>query len=133
MPEPRHLSFDQSPRHSLARMLAGRGDELAELSGLLDSLGQATLHVLLGDAGIGKSALLEYAAGSASGMRVLRVVGVESEKDLPYAAVQQVCAPIQDRLERLPKPQQGALRTTFGLAEGPAADLKERPAREVVA
>jgi DNA-binding CsgD family transcriptional regulator len=105
-------------------VLQGRQDARRKLEGLLNGAraGHSGVLVLRGEPGIGKSALLEYAAGSASGMRVLRVVGVESEKDLPYAAVQQVCAPIQDRLERLPKPQQGALRTTFGLAEGPAPD-----------
>ena len=104
--------------------LHGRQDARAALDGLLDGArnGRSGVLVLRGEPGIGKSALLEYAAGSAADMRVLRVVGVESEKDLPYSAVHQVCAPIQDRLERLPGPQQDALRTIFGLAEGAAPD-----------
>jgi DNA-binding CsgD family transcriptional regulator len=76
--------------------------------------------VLHGEAGIGKTALLDYAAASASGLRTFRAVGVESERELPYAALHQVCGPILDRIERLPTPQQNALRTTFGLDEGPA-------------
>ena len=104
--------------------LHGRRDARTTLEGLLDGAraGHSGVLVLRGEPGIGKSVLLDYAAGSAQDMRVLRVVGAESEKDLPYSAVQQMCAPIQDRLERLPRPQEDALRTTFGLAEGPAPD-----------
>ena len=113
-----------SGRIDIGSTLQGRQDVRTTLDGLLDGAraGHSGVLVLRGEPGIGKSALLEYAAGSAPDMRVPRVVGIESEKDLPYSAVQQVCAPIQDRLERLPSPQQDALRTTFGLAEGPAPD-----------
>jgi DNA-binding CsgD family transcriptional regulator len=84
--------------------------------------GRSGVLVLRGDAGIGKTALLEYAVGSASDLRVLRAVGVESEMELPYAALHQLCAPVLGRLGRLPGPQRDALRTTFGLSEGGAPD-----------
>ena len=75
-----------------------------------------------GEAGVGKTALLDYAIGSASDLRVLRAVGVESEMELAFAALHQLCAPVLDRLERLPLPQRDALLTTFGLRGGPVPD-----------
>ena len=78
--------------------------------------------VLEGEAGVGKTALLDYAIGSASDLRVLRAVGVESEMELAFAALHQLCAPVLDRLERLPVPQREALLTTFGLRAGPVPD-----------
>ena len=74
--------------------------------------------MLEGEAGVGKTALLDYAIGSASDLRVLRAVGVESEMELAFAALHQLCAPVLDRLERLPLPQRNALLTTFGLRAG---------------
>ena len=78
--------------------------------------------VLEGEAGVGKTALLEYAIGSASDLSVVRAVGVESEMELAFAALHQLCAPVLDRLDRLPAPQRDALMTTFGLRAGPVAD-----------
>jgi hypothetical protein len=78
--------------------------------------------VLRGDAGIGKTALLKYAIGSSSDMRVLRAVGVESEMELPFAALHQLCGPMLDRVDRLPGPQRDALATTFGVRAGLAPD-----------
>jgi hypothetical protein len=78
--------------------------------------------VVGGEAGIGKTALLEYAIASASDLRVLRAVGVESEMELAFAALHQLCAPALDRLERLPVPQRNALLTTFGLRAGPVPE-----------
>ena len=75
-----------------------------------------------GDAGVGKTALLEYVIASASGLGVIRAVGVESERELAFAALHQLCVPILDRLERLPGPQRDALQVTFGLSEGPVPD-----------
>ena len=75
-----------------------------------------------GEAGVGKTALLEYAIGSASDLSVVRAVGVESEMELAFAALHQLCAPVLDRLDRLPAPQRDALMTTFGLRAGPVAD-----------
>ena len=105
-------------------MLRGRREECAILDGPLEGVrsGRSGVLVLGGEAGIGKTALLEYVVGSASGLRVLRAVGVESEMELPYAALHQLCAPLLDRLGRLPGPQRDALQTTFGLSEGAAPD-----------
>src|SRR3984957_14951360 len=102
-------------------MLRGRRDECAVLDRLLDGarVGRSGALVLEGEAGVGKTALLEYAIGSASDLRVLRAVGVESEMEIAYAALHQLCAPVLDRLERLPVPQRDALLTTFGLRAGP--------------
>jgi len=75
-----------------------------------------------GDAGIGKTALLEYAIASASDMRVLRAVGVEAEMELAFSALHQLCAPLVDRLDGLPGPQRDALATTFGLSAGAVPD-----------
>ena len=78
--------------------------------------------MLRGEAGIGKTALLEYVIQSASDLKVLRAAGVESEMELPYAALHQLFAPLLDRLEPLPGPQRDALAVAFGLREGPAPD-----------
>jgi len=78
--------------------------------------------VLGGDAGIGKTALLDYAIASASDMRVLRAVGVEAEMELAFSALHQLCAPLVDRLDGLPGPQRDALATTFGLSAGAVPD-----------
>ena len=78
--------------------------------------------MLRGEAGVGKSALLEYLAEHASGCRIARAAGVESEMELPYAGLQQLCAPFLARVERLPGPQRDALGTAFGLRDGDAPD-----------
>jgi DNA-binding CsgD family transcriptional regulator len=84
--------------------------------------GRSGALVVRGQAGIGKSALLAYAMESASDLRIARAVGVESEMELPFAALHQLCAPLPDRLDRLPAPQRDALATTFGLSPGAAPD-----------
>jgi hypothetical protein len=84
--------------------------------------GESRALVVRGDPGVGKTALLDYLAGRASGCRVARAAGVQSEMELAFAGLDQLCAPMLGRLERLPVPQQEALRTAFGLAEGPAPD-----------
>src|SRR3954452_8823601 len=78
--------------------------------------------VLRGDAGFGKTALLEHAVQSASDLKVLRAAGVEFELELAFAALHQLCAPVLDRLDRLPGPQRDALAITFGRKAGPAPD-----------
>jgi DNA-binding CsgD family transcriptional regulator len=78
--------------------------------------------VVEGEAGVGKTALLEHAIGSAPDLRLLRAVGVESEMELAFAALHQLCAPVLDRVERLPVPQRNALLITFGLRAGPVPD-----------
>src|SRR6201987_5567778 len=98
-------------------MLLGRKDECAVLDRLLDGTrsGRSGALVLEGEPGVGKTALLDYAIGSASDLTVLRAVGAELEMELAFAALHQLCAPVLDRLERLPVPQSEALLTTFGL------------------
>ena len=70
----------------------------------------------------GKSALLEYLAEHSSGCAIARTAGVESEMELAYAGLQQLCAPFLDRVEHLPGPQRDALGTAFGLRDGDAPD-----------
>src|ERR1700757_895456 len=105
-------------------MLHGRRDECVVLDRLLDGAraGRGPALVLEGEAGVGKTALLDYAIASASDLRVLRAVGVESEMELAFAALHQLCAPVLDRLDRVPAPQRGALETTFGLSAGTVPD-----------
>ncbi|HUE27099.1 MAG TPA: AAA family ATPase [Solirubrobacteraceae bacterium] len=104
--------------------LHDRRSERKVLEGLLEAVrgGQSRVLVVTGEPGIGKTALLESAIGSASGFRVMRAVGVESEMELAFAALQQLCAPLLDRLDRLPAPQQEALGVAFGLCAGDAPD-----------
>ena len=80
-------------------LLRGRRDECAVLDRLLDGTrsGRSGALVLEGEAGVGKTALLDYAIGSASDLSVLRAVGVESEMELAFAALYQLCAPVLDR------------------------------------
>lgn len=78
--------------------------------------------MVAGAPGVGKSALLEYAVTSASGFQVARAAGVESEMELPFAGLQQLCAPLLAGLAQLPDPQRNALETAFGLADGVPAD-----------
>jgi DNA-binding CsgD family transcriptional regulator len=84
--------------------------------------GHSAALVVRGEPGIGKTALLEYAAERADGCRVIRVVGVESEMELPFAGLQLLCAPLLDGLERLPPPQRDALGTAVGLSAGAPPD-----------
>jgi hypothetical protein len=105
-------------------ILRGRADERTTLDRLLKAVrrGESRVLVLRGEPGMGKTALLDDAIGSAPDLRVLRAVGVESEMELAFAALQQLCAPVLDRLGRLPGPQQAALRVAFGLSGGEAPD-----------
>jgi DNA-binding CsgD family transcriptional regulator len=107
-----------------AQVLHGRRVEREALERLLDAVrrGQSRVLVVSGEPGVGKTALLESAIGSASGFRVGRAVGVESEMELAFAALQQLCAPLLDRLDRLPAPQRDALGVAFGLRAGDAPD-----------
>jgi DNA-binding CsgD family transcriptional regulator len=84
--------------------------------------GESRSVVLRGEAGIGKTALLEYLVASASDLRVVRAVGVESDMELAFASLQQLCSPLLDRIEELPAPQRRALETVFGLSDGAAPD-----------
>ncbi len=100
--------------------LIGRHSECAALDRLLAGArsGQGQVLVLRGEAGIGKTALLEYAQSQAPGFRVARAAGVEAEQVMAYAGLHQLCAPFFDRLDRLPEPQRDALATAFGLSAG---------------
>ena len=104
--------------------LTGRRAECDTLDRLVASVraGESRALVVYGEPGAGKTALLEYLAGQASGCRVVRAVGIQSEMELAFAALHQLCAPMLDRLERLPAPQRDALRTALGLSAGPAPD-----------
>ena len=84
--------------------------------------GQSRVVVLRGEAGVGKTALLEYLLERASGCRIARAAGVESEMELPFAGLHQLCAPMLEHLDRLPSPQGDALGAAFGLREGDAPD-----------
>jgi DNA-binding CsgD family transcriptional regulator len=105
-------------------VLANRRAECVRFDRLLADVraGQSGVLVLRGEAGIGKTVLLAYAAEQAKGCRVLRAVGVESEMELAFAALHQLCAPLLDCLERLPPPQRDALGTAFGLNSGGRPD-----------
>ena len=78
--------------------------------------------VLRGEAGIGKTALLEYLVASASDLTVVRAMGVESDMELAFASLHQLCSPLLDRIEELPAPQRRGLETVFGLSDGAAPD-----------
>ena len=84
--------------------------------------GESRALVVRGEPGVGKTALLEYVVEHASGCRVVRAAGVQSEMELAFAGLHQLLAPMLDRLERLPVPQRDALRTAFGVSPGPAPD-----------
>src|ERR1700677_1919103 len=105
-------------------MLLDRLPERAVLSGLLQAAraGRSGVLVVRGEPGGGKTALLDWAVGSAAGVRVVRVAGVESEMELAFAALQQLCAPMLEKLEGLPDPQREALGVAFGLTTGAPPD-----------
>jgi DNA-binding CsgD family transcriptional regulator len=106
--------------------LTDRRSERGTLDRLVEAAraGQSRALVLCGDPGMGKTVLLEYLAGRASGagLRVARAVAVQSEMELAFAGLHQLCAPMLGRAERLPAPQRDALRTAFGLTVGPPPD-----------
>ena len=107
-------------------VLTGRRRERDALDRLVGAVRASESQVLVvrGDPGVGKTALLEYLAGQASGSgcQVARAVGVQSEIELAFAGLHQLCAPMLSRAKRLPVPQRDALRTAFGLAAGPPPD-----------
>jgi AAA ATPase domain len=116
-------------RSEPAPALVDRQRERETLDSLLGDLrsGRGRALVVRGEAGVGKSALLEYAAGAAADLRVARAAGVESEMELAFAGLHQLCVPLLDRLERLPGPQRDALGTAFGLrARGGAGPVPGR-------
>jgi DNA-binding CsgD family transcriptional regulator len=104
--------------------LKGRRRERRVLDRLVDAvrLGESRALVVAGEPGVGKTALLDYLAGDATGCRVVHAAGVQSEMELAFAGLHQLLTPILDRLERVPVPQREALRTAFGISAGPAPD-----------
>src|SRR3954451_18795394 len=116
----------ETRRAALGRQptLLGRVDECAMLDTVVDAIrrGEGQSLVVRGEAGIGKTALLEYLARSASALTVLRAMGVESEMELAYAGLHQLCASLLDRLDRLPAPQRQALEAVCGMSAGGAPD-----------
>ena len=104
--------------------LVGRSSEREAIEALLDGAleGLSGVLVLRGEAGVGKTALLDDAAESAAarGMRVARLAGIESETPLGYAALHGLLSPYWGQVERLPDPQRDALKSTFGLSGRPA-------------
>jgi hypothetical protein len=104
--------------------LLGRASECVWLDDLVSAIrrGESRSLVVRGEAGIGKTALLEYLIASAPDLSVFRATGVESEMELAYAGLQQLCAPMLDRRSRLVAAQRQALEVVFGLTSGPAPD-----------
>jgi DNA-binding CsgD family transcriptional regulator len=102
--------------------LRGRRAEQAALDRLLAEVraGQSRVQVLRGEAGAGKTALLDYLHEQACGFRIARAVGVESEMELAFAGLHQLCTPMLCHLAGLPRPQRDALGTVFGLSTGEA-------------
>jgi DNA-binding CsgD family transcriptional regulator len=109
---------------TLASGFLDRTSEREVLDRLLGNAreGQSAVLVMRGEAGIGKTALLRYAARQASGFRVAQVAGVEAEMELPFAGIHQLCAPLLDQLDALTQPQQDALNVALGRAPGDVPD-----------
>src|SRR5687767_3226126 len=101
--------------------LVGRRNECELLDRLVGRVlaRQSQVLVVRGEAGVGKTALLEYLAGAAAECRIARASGVESEMELAFAGLHALCAPVLGRVERLPGAQRDALATAFGLSAGP--------------
>ena len=104
--------------------LVGRRDECAALTSLIEAVraGQSRALVIHGEPGVGKTALLDYMIEHASGLRVARTAGVQSEMELAFAGLHLLLTPMLDRIDRLPVPQRDALSTAFGISPGPAPD-----------
>jgi hypothetical protein len=105
-------------------VLVDRRSECAALDQLIDDVlaGRSRVTVLRGEAGVGKSALLGYLSDRVTGWQIARAAGVESEMELAYGGLHQLCRPMIDRLDRLPAPQRDALATVFGESSGPTPD-----------
>ncbi|MCX0269194.1 AAA family ATPase [Nocardia zapadnayensis] len=112
------------PEWRRAAELTGRRGECGVLDRLIGAVraGESRALLVHGEPGVGKTALLEYVAVQALGCRVVRAVGVESEVELAFAGLHQLCAPHLNRLQHLPVPQRDALRIAFGMSTGPAPD-----------
>src|SRR5436190_14197293 len=107
---------------AFAVQLLGRQRERGVLDRVLEGAhaGQGGVLAVYGEPGVGKTALLDYAIEAAPGFQVVRAVGVEGEMELAFAALQQLCSPSVDLLERLPDPQRDAFEIALGLNAGRA-------------
>jgi hypothetical protein len=127
-PQPVHDSgaLPAWPRRGRAAGLTGRRGGCDTLDRLIAAVqaSESRALVVRGDPGVGKTALLEYLAGQAAdaGCAVARIVGVQSEMELAFAGLHQLCGPMLCRAESLPLPQRDALRTAFGVSAGPPPD-----------
>src|ERR687895_1772850 len=105
-------------------VLLGRAGERQALDRLLGDVrdGQSAVLVIRGEAGVGKTALLQYCARRASGFRIAQIAGVEAEMELPFAGLHQLCAPMLERLDALAEPQREALTVALGFSSGDTPD-----------
>lgn len=105
-------------------MLRGRADECRALQDLISAASQGGSQVLVlrGEAGAGKTALLDYTVGLATGFRCVRLAAIESDMELAFAGLHQLCAPLMAHLDELPTPQSNALKVAFGVGVGPTPD-----------
>jgi len=115
---------ERTGRQDRVTGLTDRVSERNTLDRLIEAVraGDGQALVMRGDPGVGKTVLLEYLARQARGCRVARVVGMQSEMELAFAGLHQLCAPILSRAEHLPAPQRDALQIAFGIAAGPQPD-----------
>ena len=104
--------------------LRGRDSECQTLRALLATArsGSSQVLVLRGEAGVGKTALLEYVGQQASAFRCVEVAGVQSDMELAFAGLHKLCAPLLSHLDELPEPQREALNVAFGRGVGPTPD-----------
>jgi DNA-binding CsgD family transcriptional regulator len=119
-----HVGYREPMALDRAPALLGRTRERAAIDRLLADMrrGKSAVLVVRGEAGIGKTALLQYLVDSAPDANLARAGGVESEMELAFASLHQLCAPMLDRRTRLPPPQRQALEVVFGLSEGAPPD-----------
>ena len=112
------------PERGRVTPLRGRRAESTALDALVEAVraGQSRVLVVRGEPGVGKTALLDRLAGLASGCRVVRAAGVQSEMELAFAGLHQLCAQMLDHLEAIPVPQRDAIRVALGVGAGPAPD-----------
>jgi AAA ATPase domain len=123
------MSVPDAAQRDGEAVLYGRAGQLAVVDRLLEGMrsGRAGALVLVGEAGVGKTALLDAAEEKATGARVLRVTGVESEAELPFAGLHALLHPALDEIDALPGRQAAAPRGAFGMAEAAVAAHSQTP------
>src|SRR5882672_6042916 len=120
----RSLRSRSMASHGRGLSLRGRASECETLRGLISTvrLGSCQVLVLRGEAGVGKTALLDYVSELASGFRSIHLAGVQSDMELAFAGLHQLCAPLMEHIDELPEPQREALAVAFGRGVGPTPD-----------